>query len=115
MGRDVSYERGVLEVAEVLADIPARGFGQRVIERLDTVGAKHDDRFEQMTIGQLLDELAQEPVDIGGWSVLTAQRSLDVVPEVQAGRFRRKLLEAVAAAAQADKAIAEARAIIGAG
>jgi hypothetical protein len=111
--RDRSYERGVLEAAEVLASIPPRGFARLVLERLDTVGAKHGDRFTEMGLAELLDELAQEPIDIGGWAVLVAQRSTDLVPEAQASRFRLKLLEAIAAAGRADKAIAEARAIIG--
>lgn len=113
--RDRSYERGVLDAAEVLAGIPSTGYGRRVLDRLDSVGAKYGDRFTGMELRELLDEIEQEAADVAGWGVLTAQRAmLETLPEPMSHRFRMKLLELAAVGARADQLVAEARAIVGA-
>jgi hypothetical protein len=113
--RDRTYEQGALDAAEAIAGIPPTGYGQRVLDRLDRVGAKHGDQFADMAIDELLEEIAQEALDTGGWALLTAQKAmLDGIPERVSGPLRVKLLEIAAAGAQAEKLVNEARALVGA-
>jgi hypothetical protein len=112
--RDRSYERGALDAAEAHAELGLTGYGERVLERLDRVGAKHGDRFATMAIAELLEEIAQEGLDAGGWALLTAEKAmLDGLTERVALPLRLKLVEIVAAGAQVEQLVNEARAIVG--
>jgi hypothetical protein len=86
-----------------------------VLERLDRVGAKHGDRFAEMPIAELLEEIAQETLDTAGWALLTAEKAaFDRLTERVAGPLRVKLLEIAAAGARAEKLVNEALALVGA-
>jgi hypothetical protein len=112
--RDEAYERGFLDAVELLAGIPQNGYSHRVLERLDRVGRKHGDRFVEMPIAELLEEIAQEALDVAGWSLLTAQKTLlEGLTERVSLPLRLKLLEAAAAGAQVEKLVNEARAVAG--
>jgi hypothetical protein len=57
---------------------------------------------------------AQEALDVAGWSLLTAQKTLlEGLTERVSLPLRLKLLEAAAAGAQVEKLVNEARAVAG--
>lgn len=69
--RNRGLERAALRRAERGASVdPTLDFTAAVTARLDAYGRQHGDSFDERPIADLLTELAEECLDIGGWSVL---------------------------------------------
>jgi hypothetical protein len=73
---DREYVGEFLGWAERKSGLMGLGFAEQVLERLDTVGAQHGDRFETMGLRKLFAEIHEEGLDVGGWAALAGQVAL---------------------------------------
>lgn len=106
--RDEAFEAAFLEAAERQAGLYGIGFVQLVAERLDTMGARHADRWASMSPRELVREIREEALDIGGWPVLTAQRLLALgLDDPGALLAREKLLEIAAKGVEVERLVRE--------
>ncbi|MDQ3935354.1 MAG: hypothetical protein M3340_12080 [Actinomycetota bacterium] len=98
--RDRGYEEEFLDRAEREAGLMGLGFPVQVLERLDTYGAVHGDRWARMTLKELLREIRSEAADLGGWPALMAQQVLrqNGTVDDDVSLEARMLLQAIAAA-----------------
>ncbi len=113
MTRDRALERSLLDTAATIAPVSGPAWPIRVIDRVDRFGHEHGDRWATTPTRQLLHELGEEALDLGGWSVLALQRA-STDPDVPADVLVElgDLLQQIAAlGAHADHLVHRATAI----
>lgn len=110
--RDRSRERAILARAERHAGVPADlGYATAVGERLERYGREHGDSFADRPLVELLAEIAEEALDVGGWSLLALTvLEMEALPPATRERLIATLEAAILAGAEAYALVARATA-----
>lgn len=107
--RDHRAERAWLIEAERAGG--ASAFAGQTLLRLDAGETAYGDRWAKLSLGRLIDELAEEAADLGAWGVLALQalRRHEFRDEPAAAALATRLHGAIVAGARAHRDLELAR------
>jgi hypothetical protein len=111
--RDRSAERSLLDRSQGLARLSAASWPIQVEERLELGQALYGNAALSRPLNELLDEIAEEALDIGGWSCLAAAVAGDSGLDSDAATIVAELIaQAMGAAATAHAHVVAAKAAV---
>lgn len=110
MPRDRQLERGLLERAQQHADLPRSDWAARVLARVDAHGAiVGRDLPDHLSVDEILRELQEEGLDLGGWAIMAVQVADGRLSEQELELLRENLELVGALGCLADRLLGDMR------